>query len=339
MFYCVSIHFLESKNVIAKEKQLPPIVLIAGKTGTGKSTALHNVFNIDTESGMDPDGVTKYIIKLICKSNVGDIEVYDTPGLGDRSIPYESLIREKMHSLTTHQDYIFLYTLRANPGARVDLFDEEIIKALTSVLGEQVWNKCVLLLTYSDTTWEEKYKNTNDKDEYKKFLKNMASKFQSCLKRYKPSVTIKTIFEVGAEINEELPTPSRQQDIVAIPTACSAKYDSNMLLPDITLPKNHDWSDLVFVALMRLVPAEKRKKYVQVKYATLIGSGIVAAATSAGALVGGIAGAIGGPLGAGAGISVGAAVGVAAGGAVCGAGLGIYAMTKMITKMKSKKDS
>ena len=139
----------------------------------------------------------------------------------------------------------------------------------------------------------------------------MASKFQSCLKRYKPSATIKTIFEVGVKINEELPTPSRQQDVVAIRTACSAKYDSNMLLPDITLPKNHDWSDLVFVALMRLAPAEKRKKYVQVKYAILIGSGFVTAATGAGALVGGIAGgAIGGPLGAGAGVGVGAAVGV-----------------------------
>ena len=94
--------------------------------------------------------------------------VYDTPGLGDPSIPYEKLNRKKTHPLTTHEDYTFLYTLRANPGSRFDQFDDEIIKTLTRVLGEQVWDKCVLLLTFSDTTWEEKYKRDNNKDEFKK---------------------------------------------------------------------------------------------------------------------------------------------------------------------------
>ena len=143
---------LESKNVFAKGKELPPIVVIAGKAGSGKSALLQNIFNVDTESGMGTDGVTKEITKNYAKCNGAEMIVYDTPGLGDPSIPYEKLIRKKTHPLTTHEDYIFLYTLRANPGARFDQFDDEIIKTLTRVLGEQVWDKCVVLLTFSDTT-------------------------------------------------------------------------------------------------------------------------------------------------------------------------------------------
>ena len=323
---------------------MPPHALTGGKPGSGKSTLLQNVFNIDTESGMAPNGVTKQITKRLCNCNGAEMIVYDTPGLGDCSIPYEELIRKEMRSLTAHEDYIFLYALRANPGARIDQFDDEIIKNITKVLGEKVWDKCVLLLTFSDTTWEEKYKHNNNKDEFKKYLKAMASSFQSALKKYKPSASIRTIFELGAEIYDEPPTPSKKQNIiVAIPTACSAEYDSNMLLPDIALAEGHDWTNLVFIALMRLVPAEKRKKYMKLKYRLLIGiggSGAVAVGGGAGALVGGIAGAIGGPLGAAAGATVGAAVGAVAGGVSYGvSALGIYVIKNLITEMKLKKDS
>ena len=330
--------------MIAKGKKLPPQALTGGKLGSGKSTLLQNVFNIDTESGMAPDGVTKGITKRSYKCNDAEMIVYDTPGLGDRSIPYEELIRKEMRSLTTHEDYIFLYTLRANPGARIDQFDDEIIKTITKVLGEQVWDKCVLLLTFSDTTWEEKYKHNNNKDEFKKHLKAMASSFQSALKKYKPSASIKTIFELGAEIYDEPPTLKKKQNIiVAIPTAGSAEYDSNMLLPDIALAEGHDWTDLVFIALMKLVLPEKRKKYMKLKYGLLIGirgSGAVAVGGGAGAIVGGIAGAIGGPLGYAAGATVGAAVGAAAGVTVYGVfALSIDAIKNWITEMKLKKDS
>ena len=67
----------------------------------------------------------------------------------------------------------------------------------------------------------------------------------------------------------------------------------------LSIAEGHDWTDLVFLSLMRLVPAERREKYVIFKYPLLIGisgSGAVVAGAGAGALVGGIAGAIGGPL-------------------------------------------
>ena len=238
---------------------MPPVVVIAGKAGSGKSKLLRNVFNIDTESGMNPDGVTKEIITKFSKCNGAEMILYDIPGL-DCGVPYEMLLRKNMQSLTTQQDYIFLYTLRAHPGARVDQFDDYIIKNLSNVLGEQLWDKCVLLLTFSDTTLQYKYKHTNNKEEYKEYLKTMTLSFQSKLKKYKPSVTIKTIFELGAEIYDEPATTSSKQDIIVIPTACSANYDSNMLLPDIVLNEGHNWTDLVFVALLRLVPAEERRE-------------------------------------------------------------------------------
>ena len=306
--YIFCIQYLESKNAIAKSIELPPVVVIAGKAGSGKSTFLHNVFNIDTESGMDPEGVTKEINKTYSKCNGAEIIIYDTPGLGDSSVPYKELMRKEMRSLTAHEDYIFLYTLRANPGARIDQFDDEIIKTITEVLGEKVWDKCVLLLTFCDTTWEEKYKHNNNKDEFKKHLKDMTSAFQNILKKYKRNVTMKTIFELGPKIYEP---PTLKQDIIVIPTACSAEYDSNMLLPDIAIAEDHDWTDLVFEALMRVIPAKERKKYREFRYsskevAVLVGGG-------AGALLGG---AIGGCLSGQRGVKVGAAIGGTAGGVI-----------------------
>ena len=50
---------LELKNVFVQGKELPPIVVIVGKDGSGKSAFLQNIFNFDTESGMGTDSVTK----------------------------------------------------------------------------------------------------------------------------------------------------------------------------------------------------------------------------------------------------------------------------------------
>ena len=65
-------------------------IVVIGDAGTGKSTLINQMFGANATVGRSARGVTKAITCYPC---TGDVEVYDTPGLGDRDVPLNTLVQ------------------------------------------------------------------------------------------------------------------------------------------------------------------------------------------------------------------------------------------------------
>ena len=301
-----------------------PCIMIAGKPANGKSTALNNIFGLKLKTGVSACSVTQKIIGTDVVKNNHSLKIIDTPGLGALDIKREE-IAIVMGETIKNNDYTLIYCLSVSPCSRLTEEDKTIVSNLNEFLGKEVWQKCVILFTFSDTTWRDEFADNDDQEGYKYHLKVMATKFLSILKSFDQNAPpIKTIFE-----------DRESSDVVAFPVG-KKTMSTKDILPGVIIEEGNDWTDLVFLEILKKTAEDKRKSLIALKYgAAIAGSGAsaVLVATLVGAGAGAAVGALGGPIG-----SIAAAGVGAAGGFIAGGGAAVfYSFLLVVGKQKNLK--
>ena len=310
-------------------------IVVAGKPGNGKSTALNNIFGLNFPAKISSRSVTtKITIRKVTKNN-SNLIIIDTPGLGALDIDKEAITIAMVEALNGI-DYTLLYCLSVGPGNRLTEMDKTILHNLHATLGKEVWDKCVILFTFSDTARREDFNSANQAPEYKEYLKDVADEFYQVLQTCSSDVpTVKSIFEYEGTPDISNRTEG-EKEIIAIPVGKNVDRENEPeILPDIIEPAD-DWTDLVFVELMRKTKPRQRRAFVLFKYGAAMASGLAtstAVGAAVGAGVGAAAGLLAGPVGMLAAGAMGAGV---------GAGVGVLigvSITSIVAAIRLKKRS
>ena len=154
----------DSKEVSVLKPEVPT-VMVAGRARNGKSTALNNILGLNLVVRAAASSVTsvvstieviKKLPKIKGESSPQEVtmQVIDTPGLGALDIPKEDILKE-MKRITKGINFTLLYCFSVSPNTALAEVDKTIITNLHHTLGGEVWNKCVLLFTFSDHAFLE----------------------------------------------------------------------------------------------------------------------------------------------------------------------------------------
>ena len=293
-----------------------PTIMVAGKPRKGKSQALNNIFGVKWKSRMTVNSVTLKVTKEIVTKRGQKLRVIDTPGLAAVDIDKNEVV-EEMKRAVKGIDYTLIYCQSVSPSTALDLSDIHILKRLTSSLGKDVWKKCVILLTFSDTARNEKFPSDKDIKDYKEYLKDYLKHFYDLLKMCGADIPgVKLVFDYKDQKARE---EQIMDEIVAVPVGLFPRDKS--IVPGI-LEENEYWTDLAFIELLKKTPKERRESFFAFRYYA-IGAGI-----AAGAAAGAAAGLLWGLFG--------AAVGAIIGAIGAGTGLTISEMAKAFKKHNSK---
>ena len=309
-----------------------PCIMIAGKPANGKSTALNNIFGLELDAGISAHSVTQRMIETEVVKNNHSLKIIDTPGLGALDIKREE-IAIVMGETIKSKDYTLIYCLSVSPSSRLTEEDKTIVSNLNEFLSKDVWQKCVILFTFSDTAWRDEFADNDDLEGYKDYLSKMAVEFQSILKGHDQNAPpVKTIFE-----------DRESSDIVAFPVGKKTTSTKD-ILPGVNIEEGNDWTDLVFTEILKKTAEDKRKSLFDLKYGAAIassGASTVLVTTLVGAGAGATVGAVGGPIGMVAAAGIGAAGGLVVGGitATVTAFLAVKAKKRKIKKMRKRVGS
>ena len=227
-----------------------------------------------------------------------------------------------MAGAITGLDFTLLYCLPVNPGNILSERDKSILSKFQNCAHDRIWEKCVLLLTYSDDAVRNFTGEHSPEEAARKFKANVkehALAFGAIVNQISSSrIEIHTVFKYRdeyARINAGFP------GIVAVPVRrqLDTGEDGNFIRdPDIIpdIPATYSWRDVVWCEINnKIAPlqGELTKKNFKI-FVTTVGTTLAGGAIGAGsgAGVGTLIGIVGGPIG----MAIGAAVGGATGAVV-----------------------
>ena len=286
-------------------------ILCSGKARCGKSNALNNLFGLNFPSRYSSSSVTRNVDTRRLANGNDTLIVVDTPGLRARDIPTGQVVRE-IFSTIGGLDYALIYCYSVNADNAICEDEMQIVKNLQKSLGKNVWEKCVVLLTFSDQLRSGECPEKEDREKYKDHLREHVRKFSEMLREQCGSHVprVKTIFDVTEQENTA-------GIIVAIPVGRKQIIDQeeHLLIPDIQGGEN--WGKKAFDEILQKTTALLRRKFsaAQGGKAAGVGLGGGIAGAVAGGVIGGVAAGL--PTG-GLGIVPGVVIGAIAGGAAGG---------------------
>lgn len=134
--------------------------LIVGQAGVGKSSFINTVLGIDAAK-IDPfKSCTKVVEYHAQKTSLGNINLIDTPGLGedtyDLDIDYLSRVRE---AIALHPIDVLLYITRLD-DPRFRPSEKKALQLITQHIGPSVWQKSWLIQTFAAMVPEERFVET-----------------------------------------------------------------------------------------------------------------------------------------------------------------------------------
>ena len=280
------------------------VVVVLGKIGSGKSTALNNIYGLNLTTKSSPRPVTTEISEhLVQSGGDGDVKVIDTPGLGGVTRSTESIVSELADKLED-KDYTMVYCLPVKTSDTLTETDRSIVKATDYHLGRRVWDKCVLLLTFSDKAKSDPI-HCNDNTAYINFLEGHVNAFYNMLKQVKIELpVIQSVF--GQRYRNQQQLVSNGQ-IVAIPVAKS--LETTDIAPGAHF-RGQNWAEEALLEINETSSLKKRKEHYRWKFMVRKNPLRSATGTLLGAGVGALIGAFTSPWGIVLGAFIGAALGI-----------------------------
>ena len=196
-----------------EESKRAIVMVVAGKSGTGKSTLINNFLALDSnkaaESLLQLTSVTKEVARYDGEVNGVLIRAVDMPSLHTRrhSSDKEKEVVAALSHVTDGNADILIYCVSLTQ--RLDLIDERNIGALIKAFGKKIWHNAILVLTHADSVLN--YENSN-LDKLGELVAAFTEKLQEILREYEINACIKpyhpsefSIPDILLETNVEAP--------------------------------------------------------------------------------------------------------------------------------------
>ena len=142
------------------------VIVVAGKSGTGKSTLINNFLALDgsraAEARLQPTSVTKEVKRYDGEVNGVLIRAIDMPGLHARrhTDDKEKEVVAALSHVTDGNADILIYCTSLTQ--RLDTIDERNISTLIKAFGKKVWDNAILVLTHADSVLEDEESNLDE---------------------------------------------------------------------------------------------------------------------------------------------------------------------------------
>lgn len=196
------------------------IVVLAGRSKSGKSALLHNLIGGQVDQEMTTTATIKEVKVHSITTKGVRFKIVDTPCLKGRF----DASSEHLKMLD-----ILIYCLPVSPGCKFHDTNPELMKSLQDCYGNDIWNHCIIVFTFSNMAWDHTHHHNADTSSaialYTKSIENFLDKFQQELKnklRVK-YVNFKTVFD------SNICPLTREETLVAIPAG------NNPILPEFQL--------------------------------------------------------------------------------------------------------
>ena len=123
-------------------------IMVSGKTGAGKSTALNFVFDTDFEKGHGLKPCTINVSMETATKNGIDLELFDCPGLQDGTENEKQYLSDIANKCTNLDLVIFCISMM---DPRADLKNEvSALSKITRAFGAEIWEHTVVCLTFGN---------------------------------------------------------------------------------------------------------------------------------------------------------------------------------------------
>ena len=304
-------------------------IVLAGKSGAGKSTLAKNLLGKLVPIQVSPDPLT-----TMCHIEEGTkhgvtVKVVDTVGL------QQETREERRRELKILADYVkdlevdcLIYCLPIGGSSKFSDRNPNAIESLHAVFGGKIWEKCIIVFTFSNQVWswiDDNISNRSDAiKEYNQNLRDNAEHFKTELKKLKVCNDVKLL--VDCQSNPESVVGGT---IIGIPAGGILKHD---VLPDFkynyTLTADtpssctFTWADIIFFEIVAKCKGEARENLLRYRYGSRIARVVISTLASgasfalAGAGIGAGVGTLTGPFGMVIGAPIGGAAGFVAGAVV-----------------------
>ena len=192
-------------------------LVVAGQSGTGKSTLVTNLLRLSdrsAEAPVDAHSFTPITTKVkfhnSCINGV-NITIIDTPGLAGASDDDQVKVLAQLSEKTKGKVDMLLYCVGINPSSKINESDHRIIKLLTTAFTSDIWERAILVLTFADYVKERHQKNKTKNPTVQSVMERYAMAFEKVLGNSIDHMTVVPVLQ-----NEDTKTRPAKQ-IAAFP--------------------------------------------------------------------------------------------------------------------------
>lgn len=204
------------RNFSLSRQERPVVIVVAGKSGVGKSTLINNFLRLEgdnaSECALRPTSVTQSVHCYDGIINSVSVRVIDIPGLHAHDHDNDVTNLRELTTVTEGIEVdVLFYCISLT--SRLDRIDWDNIDTLTRTFGEKIWNHAILVFTWADVVLGE---GSNLEELVDKFVQQMQHQL---VDRRRLNTTIRSIYSFNLLATSEDAEICTYEGIVAMPVS------------------------------------------------------------------------------------------------------------------------